>query len=320
MADIDLLKAALDHSDAIIIMSSSLRSDDGKIDDFRILLANDKAATLTGMSVKELSGQKIRNVLPASLTSDLWQQAAEVVETGMPFAGESEFMLDSGEIYWFSTAVHRHGDGAYFSFQDITAGKHREQEVQKTINELRRSNQNLEQFAYIASHDLQEPLRKLIGFGDILQSQYDSALGNEGAKLVQRMQSATQRMNVLIKDLLSFSKVTSAREPLRRIDLQQVVNQVINDLEPIIREKNVVLDVTSLPYLEGDAGQLGQLFQNLLSNALKFTRPGDIPLVRVDCEVIMGSAIQPMPGTTVLATDLNRSFFAITVSDNGIGF
>lgn len=320
MAEIDLLKAVLNHSDTTIIVGSSLRSDDGKIGDFRILLANNNTEGITGLPAHELTGQNIRNVLPASLLEDLWPQVIRVVDTGLPYAGENELILQTGETHWFSTAIHRHGDGAYFSFRDITAGKRREQEVQKTIDELRRSNQNLEQFAYIASHDLQEPLRKLIGFGDLLQSQYDNALGREGVKLVQRMQSATQRMHMLIKDLLSFSKVTSARDPFRRIDLQQVVNQVVSDLEPIIREKNVVLDITSLPYLEGDAGQLGQLFQNLLSNALKFTRPGDIPLVRIDCEVIPGSAIQPMPGTAVLDTDLNRSFFAITVSDNGIGF
>ncbi|MBC8154227.1 MAG: histidine kinase, partial [Bacteroidetes bacterium] len=217
-------------------------------------------------------------------------------------------------------SLHRYKDGICAFFNDDTAIWQAEQSLRKTVDELQRSNQNLEQFAYVASHDLQEPLRKLIGFGEILASQHQASLGEEGLKLLQRMQSATQRMHTLIRDLLSFSRLTSANHSFKRINLQAIVDEVLNDLEPIIREKKAVLDVTSLPYLEGDAGQLGQLFQNLLSNALKFVRPGEIPLIRIDCEVITGSGIESMPGTTVLATDLNRSFFAIIVSDNGIGF
>lgn len=320
MNDITLLETALNYSSNIIIIGSSLRNSAGAIDNFSILLANRKAEEITGLSVSELVGHTVRDVFPAGVPANIWEEAAEVVKTGLSRTIDSQFVLDSGEIRWFSITLHRYQDGISAFFDDVTATWQAEQSLRKTVDELQRSNQNLEQFAYVASHDLQEPLRKLIGFGDILKSQHQASLDEEGLKLLQRMQSATQRMHTLIRELLGFSRLTSANNSFKRVNLQGIVDEVLNDLEPVIREKKAILDVTSLPYLEGDAGQLGQLFQNLLSNALKFIRPGEIPLIRIDCEVIQGSYIQPMPGTMVLATDLNRSFFAIVVSDNGIGF
>lgn len=320
MIETALLEAAIQYSGNVIIIGSSLRNDRGQVDGFRIRWASANISELTSRPLTESIGLTLNELFAGGLPSSLFSQLIDVVETGNSREVESQLRLTSGETHWFLVRLNRYEEGICLSMHTITARKQAEQNLLKTIEDLKRSNQNLEQFAYVASHDLQEPLRKLIGFGDILQNQYGAGLGEQGAKLVQRMQVATQRMHTLIKDILSFSRLSATQEPFKRVDLQAVVNNVISDLEPVIREKKAVLDVTSLPYLEGNAGQLSHLFQNLLSNALKFTRPGDIPLIRIDCEVILGSAIEPMPGTTVLTTDLNRSFFAIIVSDNGIGF
>ncbi len=318
MHEIDLLKIALNYTDTITLIGSTLRDNQGSVYDFRIQWASRTAEAITGQSV--IVGQTIGEVLPAALWTSLKQQAVEVVSTGLPRRVEHQVSAESGAAHWYSVSMQSYEAGICLSFNDITIHKQAEQRLYKSIDELQRSNQNLEQFAYVASHDLQEPLRKLIGFGDILEHEYKRVLGEQGVRVLQRMQVATRRMHLLINDLLSFSRVSSTKEVFRRVDLQAVVNDVISDLEPLIHDRKAVLDITTLPYLEGNAGQLGQLFQNLLSNALKFTQPGSTPRIQVDCKVIRGSAIQAMPGTPVLAADLSRSFFAITVSDNGIGF
>ncbi len=314
-----LVESVLNGSLNGLIAYESVRDASGRLTDLRVIAANEAGARMQNCTVDALIGSTLTAMSGTALEPGLFERYARTVETGEAQRVESQYTKDGRES-WVDSSVVQFGDGMLMTFFDITSMKQSEQALQKTIGELQRSNQNLERFAYVASHDLQEPLRKITAFGDMLQSQYGSSLGTQGIGLVQRMQTATQRMQALIKDLLSFSRVTTLTAPFKRIDLQAVVDGVLSDLETVIREKRAVLDVTSLPYLEGDASQLRQLFQNLLSNALKFGRPGDIPLIRIDCEVITGSAIQPMPGVTVALSDRTRSFFVITVSDNGIGF
>ncbi|RYC68361.1 PAS domain-containing sensor histidine kinase [Spirosoma sordidisoli] len=183
-------------------------------------------------------------------------------------------------------------------------------------NELfSRSNQNLEQFAYIASHDLQEPLRKVQQFGDLLQAEYSQQLG-EGRLYVERMQAAANRMSTLIRDLLNFSRVSMRQEMVESVPLTDVVNTVLTDLELVIQEKGAVVRVEPLPVIEGDQSQLEQLFQNLLSNALKFTQPGRVPQIDVRLETLSAFRLPP----SVKPARLASSYYRIDVVDNGIGF
>jgi len=183
-------------------------------------------------------------------------------------------------------------------------------------NELfSRSNQNLEQFAYIASHDLQEPLRKVQQFGDLLQAEYSQQLG-EGRLYVERMQAAANRMSTLIRDLLNFSRVSMRQEMVESVSLTEVVNTVLTDLELVIQEKGAVVRVEPLPVIEGDQSQLEQLFQNLLSNALKFTQPGRVPQIDVRLETLSALRLPP----SVKPARLASSYYRIDVVDNGIGF
>lgn len=315
----NLVESVFNGSFNGLLAVESVRDAAGQLTDLRVIAANEASARMLGATASELIGKTMLSLCPDAYESGRFDRYAHTVETGVPQRMESYYTSD-GMDNWYDISVVKFGDGLLLTYFNITPMKRAEQVLQKTIDELQRSNQNLERFAYVASHDLQEPLRKIIAFGEMLQSQHTEALGTQGNSLIERMQAATKRMQGLINDLLSFSRVNSATEPFKRINLQIVVDEVINDLEATIRDKKAVLDVTSLPYLEGDAGQLRQLFQNLLSNALKFGRPGNIPMIRIDCEVIKGLAIKPMHGVPVLPADLNRSFFAIWVSDNGIGF
>jgi PAS domain S-box-containing protein len=184
---------------------------------------------------------------------------------------------------------------------------------------LTRSNENLEQFAYIASHDLQEPLRKIQQFSDLLKSRYIGSQGEELAYL-ERMQSAASRMSMLIKDLLAFSRISIRQVSEAFVSLTSVIDQALENLSVAIEESNAQIQISALPSVQGDALQLEQLFQNLLSNALKFSRreptAGILPQIKVIAYYVMATDLPP----TIKPTRQATIYCRIEVVDNGIGF
>jgi PAS domain S-box-containing protein len=189
---------------------------------------------------------------------------------------------------------------------DITQRKRAETTLLEQADKLSRSNAELEQFAYVASHDLQEPLRKIQAFGDRLKTKYEAGLGPEGMDYLTRMQNAAARMQILIQDLLSLSRVTSNPKPFASVDLGDVIRTVVSDLEMRINDAAGRVDIGTLPVIFGDRGQMAQLFQNLIGNGLKFRKPGESPVVKIESE--MQALASGAPG------------WQITVQDNGIGF
>jgi PAS domain S-box-containing protein len=189
---------------------------------------------------------------------------------------------------------------------DITQRKRAETTLLEQADKLSRSNAELEQFAYVASHDLQEPLRKIQAFGDRLKTKYEAGLGPEGLDYLTRMQNAAARMQILIQDLLSLSRVTSNSKPFTAVDLGDVIRTVVSDLEMRINDANGSVDIGTLPVIFGDRGQMAQLFQNLIGNGLKFRKPGENPVVKIQSQV--QALASGAPG------------WQITVEDNGIGF
>ncbi|AUD05365.1 PAS domain-containing protein [Spirosoma pollinicola] len=191
----------------------------------------------------------------------------------------------------------------------------RTQQLQASVHDLERSNTNLQQFAYIASHDLQEPLRKIQSFGDLLKSQYGVELG-DGVDHLQRMQTAASRMSILIRDLLTYSRIATGQESSQPVWLTDVLKRTLADLDLLIEETGASVRVDSLPTVWGNSSQLNQLFQNLLSNALKFNRVGVLPQIRISCQSV---AAIDLP-SSVKPTRLAAAYYRIDVSDNGIGF
>jgi PAS domain S-box-containing protein len=174
--------------------------------------------------------------------------------------------------------------------------------LQITNTELQRSNQELQDFAYVASHDLQEPLRKIQAFGNLLEEEYGSVLG-EGKMYLNRMRDAASRMRNLINDLLTFSRVTTKAQPFSPVDLTAVLQDVLGDLEPRLQASQGTIQVGDLPTIEADPQQMYQVFQNLLSNALKFHKPDVPPEVKVYAEI-----------------SSSEQRCQLFVEDNGIGF
>ena len=188
-------------------------------------------------------------------------------------------------------------------------------ELADSVRDLQRSNENLQQFAYIASHDLQEPLRKIQSFGDLLKTQYGEQL-SEGVDYLQRMQSAANRMSTLIKDLLIFSRISTRQETATAVALNRVIQSVLNDLDLTIQETGATIQIDPLPTVQGNSIQLGQLFQNLLSNALKFRRADVVPVIQITVHTM---AVKSLP-LSVNPSRLTAFYHCIAVRDNGIGF
>ncbi|MFP5212540.1 MAG: ATP-binding protein [Acidobacteriota bacterium] len=178
-----------------------------------------------------------------------------------------------------------------------------EARVRERTEELRRSNQALQEFASIASHDLQEPLRKVQSFGGRIKERYAEELGETGRDYLERMLGASRRMEGLIHSLLSYSRVATRGESLVPVDLGEVVREVMGDLEVRIEQTRGQVEIGELPTLDADPNQMRQLFQNLLGNALKFHREGVAPVVKVRHEA------GETPG-----------WLRVIVEDNGIGF
>ncbi len=224
--------------------------------------------------------------------------------------GAKVFMMDykpvknaAGEVFNVMVVMH-----------DITEIKNVQRSLELKVEELNNSNQDLEQFAYVASHDLQEPLRKIRAFGDRLQSKFSKDITEEGLDYIKRMQNASERMQALIDDLLTYSRVTRTDEGFVDVDLHDELQKIIEDLEYTIEKKNATIDLMVNHHILAVPGQIRQLFQNLVSNAIKFARDGVNPVVEIKSEIFKGSLLdQP-------ELDQNKDYCLISIQDNGIGF
>ncbi len=190
----------------------------------------------------------------------------------------------------------------------------RTQELSVYSDELARSNRELEDFAFVASHDLQEPLRKIRAFGNRIESGYGDVIDERGKDFLARMLNAAERMSMLISDLLSFSRVSTRGKDFVDVELNAIFSGVLGDLEIAIEEKSAQVNVADMPSMRGDKSQLEQLFLNLISNALKF-QPVDVtPIIDISCKDLTSDE-----QSTLLKAD-EYQWIKITVSDNGIGF
>ena len=184
--------------------------------------------------------------------------------------------------------------------------------LENRTDALERSNQELQEFVYAAAHDLQEPLRKVQAFGDRLMGRYSDALDERGIDYLSRMRDASGRMQTLINDLLTYSRVTTKAKPFMEVDLNEVAQEVVSDLEIRLEETNGRVEIGQLPTIEADRTQIRQLLQNLMGNALKFGRLEEPPVVTISGRIVHAAASSDDPQP--------RELCEIVVEDNGIGF
>lgn len=299
---------------------------EGSLDGMRLtdeegtmLLVNDAFCRMVSKTPEELIGQ------PFSVIYEAEQQEAILAKHKERFADrdvqpmfERELLLWHGGKVWFELSnsfLEITGQPTHLLsiFRDITERKIAEERMSEFSARLERSNRELQDFAYVASHDLQEPLRKVAVFGDRLKNKYGAALEAEGLDYLDRMQKAALRMQSLITELLSFSRVTSKSQPFVPVDLEKIVTEVTADLEARIEQVGGRVESGSLPIIEAEPLQMRQLLQNLIGNALKFHRPEEKPIVKIEGTILRDKIRRELDGTP-------RAMLRLTVTDNGIGF
>lgn len=182
------------------------------------------------------------------------------------------------------------------------------------INILENANAELARFAYVTSHDLQEPLRKIRAYGDLLRLKYNTILDEEGKHYIDRIQKGSERLQLLIKDILTFSKLTPDQHSFTKYNLNDIINEILIDLELKIKDSNAKINVVRLPELYVHPGQIRQLFQNLIGNAIKFSHQKTAPAINITYDI----------SDKIIATKdkeaLQQPYCNIYIEDNGIGF
>jgi PAS domain S-box-containing protein len=212
------------------------------------------------------------------------------------------------------------------TLQDVTGQKimereleqqvhRRTEELKKTNAYLSRTNQELEQFAFVASHDLQEPLRKIRTFSGMLEEDSRDILQGPALSYLAKIKASAERMSRLIIDLLDFSRVSSKNELWEPVDLNKLLARIEEDFDLVIQQKGAVIRAQQLPVIEAVPLQMNQLFYNLVGNALKFTREGHPPLIHITARRVSARETRQSP-----ELDPQRVYWAIEIADNGIGF
>jgi PAS domain S-box-containing protein len=253
-----------------------------------------------GTRPEDVVGRKLSDFNPPEDLEFIRGHVRQMLETGSPVGYEIRSPISVGpEWYGVKVGPIRSGDqivGFTMNLMDIT-------DLKRTQAQLEQSNRELENFASVASHDLQEPLRKIQTFSERLKATSAAALGPDGRDYLERMHNAATRMRRLIDDMLSFARISSRGQPFSRVALGDIAREVLGDLETVIEHAGASITLGALPELEADPPQMRQLLQNLLSNALKFRRDDVPPVISIQASLLPDG----------------RSC-ELVVEDNGIGF
>ncbi|HZF64713.1 MAG TPA: PAS domain S-box protein [Chitinophagaceae bacterium] len=280
----------------------------------------------TGLTYAETEGDRWNDVFHPDDQERAWKVWRHSLQTGEPYEIEYRCRRHDGEYRWFlgralpqlsetGSIIKWFGTCTDIHDQKLAADL-LEQKVAERTREIRQANEQLKQFTYAASHDLQEPLRKINYFLDRLLSNLGPTINEENTRITERLQNTAERMRRLIDDLLAYSNTSLSVAGFQVIHLSDIIKDVLDDMEATIIEKSAVVTVQALPAIKGDHRQLRQLFQNLISNSLKYHKKDEKPQVQISSQLIRGVDVE----THLPEGRRSDSFHLIEVIDNGIGF
>lgn len=310
----NLLNNILVNSSNGISVTEMIWDKEGKIIDAVTILANAAAVNFTGLPKKVYLSKKATELDPNIFHSTYGQMCFNTLKTGEP-SFTQYFFEATGR--WLELTISKMNDRHLIHiFTDVTPIKEAQLQLERSVEELKRSNQNLEEFAYAASHDLKEPIRKIHFFSDRIKERLSSKLDEEERRYFERMDVAAKRMSSLIEDLLLYSHVSRGVFSGEAVDLNDTLSHVLDDLELNIEEKSATVSVDPMPTIKGHSRQLQQLFENLVANALKYSKPNQSPLLSITSRLINGNQT-PLK---LVGEEERKQYHLIEVCDNGIGF
>lgn len=306
----DFLESILNTSQNGVAHYKAVR-EHGRIVDFRIEFVNKSIDRLLDLQAASLLGKRLSEFPSYVKESGLINTYISVVETGEPEEFETLYKSTTIER-WLLVSLAKLNDGVTASFHDISPLKKIEEELKIKVTDLERSNAELEQYAYVASHDLQEPLRKIRSFGSYLQDTHANSLDEKGNQLLDKIMSSADRMSSLIKDILSFSSLKRQLDYVP-VDLNETIKTVQQDLDLLITQKKAVIHTELLPTIEAIPLQMTQLFYNLINNSLKFSKDEESPVIKISSRVLDEEQKKSLPAK-------HLRYYEIILNDNGVGF
>jgi len=306
-----LLDSILKHSPGGIAVYTAVRDSKDEVVDFQCILANDAAELFTQVPNNLRLTKTVSEITPGIKDTPLFQMAVAAVETGQPF--QTQYFHEEIGKWLELSVVKMYEDHLINLFRDITSIKETELRLQKSINDLKMYNTELEQFAYITSHDLQEPLRKIRIFNTMAyeQLQDDSSI----KKQLQKVDESARRMSDIITSLLDYSRIGSGNLHFQKINLNKIIQDILIDFELLITEKGAIIETAEMPEIEAHALQMNQLFFNLIGNALKFSKKNIPPVI-----TIRAQRLSDERKASFEQLQKEKEYIEITVQDNGIGF
>jgi signal transduction histidine kinase len=311
----ETLQTIFDTVQVGIFIFKPVLNDKKEVKDFRFALVNPTLSNYVAQEPETLIGQLGSEWFPGYLHNGVFDMYRNTYDTGNTNRKQFHYNEDGMDMF-LDLQSSKIGDEVLVSFSDFTPLQLAQLELQKSIGELERSNQNLEEFARAASHDLKEPVRKFQLFTDKLKRTFNGTANAEVTELFERMESASLRMKLLIDDLLEYSHVTGAPQKTEPVDLNEIIQLVTGDLEIMIEETESVIEHENLPVINGYRRQLQQLFLNLFNNAIKYRKKDINPHVYIHSKETTGAESK----MKIAAVDENKRFLKVEISDNGIGF
>lgn len=309
------LKTVFDFAQTGMFTCKPEYNEKGEIVDFRIVMVNSTVAGFVGQPTEVIQGEPGRKWFPGYMDTGAFELYKICYETGEPQRAEIHYNVDGHDNYLDVQSV-KIDEHLLITATDHTTLRKSQLQLEQTVKALELSNTNLEDFAHAASHDMKEPLRKILTFTDRLLESLGKRMTATEVNLCDRIVISAKRMQLLVDDLLEFSHVSEDSRQLEKIDLNEKIQRVLSDLELPIEEKQAQIVTHPLPTVMGNRRQLQQIFQNLIGNALKYSKPGVIPVITISASMVKGST-----APVNFAPDISeKTFHLIEVSDNGIGF